>query len=322
MAILNESIKDKLNEYFITNWGAYPYRRGWMRADCPSCGAHKYGVNLTLNRTNCFRCGYNPQPIQVVMDLENIDTKLLAFKYIKGLDGVEYYKAPIEVRELKESTSLPDNYKNIKRGKSIYSKKARNYLRKRGFDINELSEKGFGYCTKGKYWGYIIIPFYHQGKLIYFNAREFMGKGSKFNNPLVEDFGLGKSMLMYNTDALYLYKKCYIFESVTNCLTVGEEAVAIGGKKLSRYQLNTIIKAPCEKIVIGLDMDGFNDAIEVALKLYQHKKVKIMKFSDSRDINDLGKKKSKEIEIKAKYLKYGEILKLKTELCRGSLAFI
>lgn len=314
MAISNTHVKDKINEYFIQNYGMYEYRRGWLKGDCPSCGKHKYGVNLTLNRTNCFSCGYNDKPIDVILTVENLETTTAAYKFINTFEGIEFYKAPLEVKELKESTTLPESYKNIRRGKGVYANRARNYLKKRGFDIQELSRKGIGYCTEGKYFGYIIIPFYYQGKLIYFNARAFMGYGTKFNNPLVEDFGLGKSMLMYNMDALYLYNKCYLFESATNCLTMGDNSFGIGGKKISNYQLNYIIKSPCKKIIIGLDRDGWDDAIKTAFRLIEFKKVKIMTFKDDRDINDLGRKKSKKVERQAKYLDYKGIIKLKNEL--------
>ena len=37
----------------------FVYRRGWLKGDCPECGKDKkYGVNIALNRTNCFSCGY------------------------------------------------------------------------------------------------------------------------------------------------------------------------------------------------------------------------------------------------------------------------
>ena len=321
MATLVNDVKDKINRYFIENLGLYDYRRGWLRGDCPSCGAHKYGVNLTLNRTNCFRCGYNLKPIEVILEVEKLETKIAAYKFINTFEGLEYYKAPLEVKDLKESTTLPENYRNIKRGKSVYSNKARNYLTARGFNLDELSQKGIGYCTAGKYFGYIIIPFYLQGKLIYFNARNFTGYGSKFNNPLVEDFGLGKSMLMYNMDSLFIYKKCYLFESATNCLTIGDNSFAIGGKKISAYQLNHIIKSPCKKIIIGLDKDGWDDAIKIAFKLQQFKKVKIMVFEDDKDVNDLGKNKSKKIERNSPYLDYKSIIKLKNELQRAQYTY-
>lgn len=314
MATINNNIRDKINEYFITNLGMYEYRRGWLKGDCPSCGTHKYGVNLTLNRTNCFRCGYNPKPIVSVMETENLNSITEAYRFVNGFSGMEYYQAPIEVKQLKESATLPENYKNIKRGKSIYANRVRRYLRNRGFDIDELSLRGFGYCTSGKYFGHVIMPFYYQGKLIYFNARNIMNIGSKFNNPLVEEFGLGKSMLMYNMDSLHLYNKCYLFESVTNCLTIGDNAFGTGGKKLSQYQLNFIIKSPCKKIIIGLDKDAIEDAIKVAYKLVDYKKIKILMFEDDRDVNDLGKKKTLKIERQSKYLSHRDIIKLKNSI--------
>jgi len=314
VATLNNNIRNKLNQYFVENLGLQIYRRGWLKGNCPNCGKYKFGVNISINRTNCFSCGYNPKPIEVIADVEKLPGIPAAYKFVNIFDGTEFYEAPLEVKELKASSSLPEDYVNIKRGKSVYAKKARNYLKKRGFNIDALSKKGFGYCTSGKYFGYIIMPFYFQGKLIYFNARDFMSYGSKFNNPLVEDFGLGKSMLMYNMDSLYIYNKCYLVESVTNSITIGDNSFAIGGKKISRYQLNYIIKSPCEKIILGLDQDGIREAIKTGFDLCMSKKIKIMQFTDNKDINDIGFKKSKKIERQSKYLNHMDLIKLKNSL--------
>lgn len=310
--ILTKNIKRKLYEYLRKKLGMYDYRKGWLKGDCPYCGEHKFGVNLAINRTNCFKCGNHPQPLDVVMEIEGLFTRNETIIALNAFDGMDFYEEAVEIHQQKTDVVLPDGYKNIKRGKSVLGKTVRKYVKRRGFDIDELAKAGWGYVDKpGKYFGYLIMPFYKQGRIVYFNARLFIGSGPKFNNPLIEDFGLGKSMLIYNIDALTLYNRIFVVESVMNARTLGDSAIGMGGKKLSNYQLNIIIKSPCKKVVIGLDDDAIEDAIIFALKLVPFKKVKIMQFPEGKDINDLGKDKSMAIVHKAKYLSYNELLQLK-----------
>ena len=37
-------------------------------------GELKMGVNLSMYRTNCFRCNEHPNPSQLVMDIEGFET--------------------------------------------------------------------------------------------------------------------------------------------------------------------------------------------------------------------------------------------------------
>lgn len=311
---LNKHLKKRVAQYLKQRLGMYDYRRGWLKGDCPSCGDHKFGVNIGFNRTNCFKCGYHPTIISLVMELEYLSTLPEVFNYLKTFEGIEFYEEVAEAHQLKENVVLPEGFHNIKRGDNTLARGARKYLKKRGFDIDELSQKGWGYCDKGKYFGYIIMPFYIKGRISYFNARLYIGDGPKFNNPLVEDFGLGKNMLIYNIDALGIYNTIYAVESVTNATTIGDNAIGLGGKKISQYQRDIILKSPCEKVIIGLDDDAIDDAIKLALHLVQYKKVKILQFPYKQDINDIGKKKTLKISHTSRYLKYNEVLSLKYAL--------
>lgn len=317
--ILND-VKSRLDSYMKQRLGMYEYRRGWLKGDCPSCGKHKFGVNISINVTNCFRCGYNDKPLYVVLNYESLDTIGEVFNLLKEFDGDgRYYKVnrkankttPLFKEETNTKGILPEGYNNIMTGDSILANSARNYLTKRGFNIKKLGMAGWGYCTKGEFMGYIIIPYHYQGRLIYFTARRLVGDGPKFKNPKIENIQFGKSMLIYNIDALKLYKKVWITESITNAETIGDNAIAIGGKDISNYQLNEIIKSPTEKIIIGLDPDAKTQSIELAKKLIEHKKVKIMKYEDEiRDINELGKKKVFNLISKQRYQNYNSLLQL------------
>jgi len=309
--ILNREFKSKLYSYAINSLGLRDYTRGWMKGDCPNCGRKdKFGLHIGYYRTNCFVCGYHPTPFNLVLDLEGLDNYNEVKKFLGNYVGKTYIEPKIERIERKE-TVLPDGFKSLIFGKSRISKLARSYIVKRGFDPEELSYKGWGYCTTGKYMGYIIIPFYEKGNLIYFNARLFVGNGPKYNNPNIEDFGIGKSMLLYNIDALSIYEEVYLTEGAINAETMGDNGIATGGKKISTYQESMILKSPIKKITLLLDPDAINESIEVAMYMSNYKKVRIIKLPDNLDVNDIGYEKTKEMIDNVDFMDYNTLLKLK-----------
>lgn len=316
---LNNHTKGRLHEYFRYKLKAFDYRKGWMKSDCPYCGGEKkFGINLSNNRCNCFKCGEHPSPISLVMYLENTDSfhEVLSILESGDYSGYVFKEEKVELKGKKEFF-LPDGFKNISMGTSLLARSARNYLKKRGFNIEELARKGWGYCNTGKYLGYIIIPFTEHGQLTYFNARLYMGAGPKYNNPEVDITGLGKSFIIYNADALEIYRTVFICEGAINAETMGENGIATGGKAIARYQVNRLIKSQVEKFVILLDPDAKKEAIDLALKLCNFKKVKVVYLPDGTDCNDLGRKEVLRYVRKAEWKSEGELLNEKLRLNEG-----
>lgn len=310
--------KSKLYNYFVSRLGGYTYRRGWMKLPvCPFCHReHKMGINLSMYRTNCFRCNYHMNPAQLVMDVEGFDTyaELLKFLDNGNFTDKAFSEEKIELSDTKP-VYLPDGFKLINQGTSQVARSIRSYMSSRGFTIEELSTHGIGYvATEGPFFGYLIIPYYYKGTLRYYNARNVIGQGPRYNNPNKDITGLGKEFIIFNQDALDMYSSVFICEGAINALTMGDRAIATMGKAVSRYQLNGLIKSPCQRYIILLDFDAQKYAIDLALKLILYKKVKVVFFEDSRDVNDLGKKAVLRKVYRTRYTTYQELIKLKNLL--------
>lgn len=315
MAKLNSNFKGRLHRYFQIKLGAYDYRHGWMKCRCPYCGREaKFGINLSMNRTNCFRCGEHPSPMNLILYLENLETYAEAFRILESsqYEGYIFKEEKVELKSQKE-LYLPEGFFLLNQGDNTLGKAARNYVKKRGFDPDELSKRGWGYGTKGKYFGYLIIPFHERGHLTYFNARLFMGNGPRYNNPDTSESGLGKSLLFFNYDALEMYNSVFLCEGAINAQTMGERGIASGGKAISRYQINKIIKSPCKRIIILFDPDAKDRAIDLALKLVNFKKVKVVFLPEGKDCNDLGRKETLRLVYSVHYQDYQELIKLKQQ---------
>ena len=314
---ITQQFKNQLYNYFVKRLGCWEYRNGWLRVPvCPYCGREqKMGINLTTYRTNCFRCGEHPSPAQMVMDIEGLETYAELITFLKHGDFTEltFTEEKVELAESKP-VYLPEGFRLINQGTSQTSKVMQSYVKRRGFDTQQLSKLGIGYCAKGDYMGYLILPFYSEGKLTYYNARLVIGNGPRYNNPPKSITGLGKEFIIFNVDALQLYNTIYICEGVFNALTIGERAIATMGKSISRYQINTLIKCPSKHFILLLDPDAKDKAIDLALKLVNFKSVKVVYLPEGKDVNDLGRKEVMKLVWRTRYQNYQDLIKLKNEL--------
>lgn len=317
MSKITNEFKTKLYNYFIKSLGAYKYKHGWMKLPvCPYCHRElKMGVNLSMYRTNCFRCNEHPNPSQLVMDIEGFDTyhELINFLNSGKFDELEFHEEKVELAEAKP-LYLPEGFRILNLGQSQVAKSIRGYVKSRGFVISELSKHGVGYATKGAYFGYLIIPFYYRGQLRYYNARNVIGQGPRYNNPNKDITGVGKEFIIFNYDALEMYRSVYICEGALNALTIGDRGIATMGKAISQYQINELLKSQCERYIILLDPDAKKYAINLALKLVAYKKVKVVFLPEGKDVNDLGRKQTLKLVYQTRYQSYQDLIQIRNSL--------
>lgn len=316
MKITNQ-FKSRLKTYFIKRLGAFEYRRGWMKLPvCPYCHRElKMGVNLSMYRTNCFRCNAHPNPSQLVMDIEGFDTyhELINFLNSGKFDELEFHEEKVELAEAKP-LYLPDGFRILSFGKSQVARSIRGYVKSRGFSIQELSRHGIGYATKEPYFGYLIIPFYYKGQLRYYNARNVIGTGPRYNNPNKDITGVGKEFIIFNYDALEMYRSVFVCEGALNALTMGDRGIATMGKAISAYQVNELLKSSCERFIILLDPDAKKYATNLALKLVAYKKVKVVFLPEGKDVNDLGRKETLRLVYQTRYQSYQDLIQIRNSL--------
>lgn len=293
----NKSIKGKLFKYFTDRLHIKPSTKGWMRSNCPYCGGkYCFGLHFDKYKAHCFKCEINENPIGTLIHMESFQTIQQAWNFLKVQQEYEAYEGYIIQKPLeRKEVILPESFQPMNYKDGLLGRAAQNYMRGRGFNLDELTLRGIGYCLDGEYAGYVIFPFYHKGKLVFFQGRRCFGSGPKMKNPANEDFGIGKSSLIYNQDALFIYKTINIVESITNCLTLGDNTIGISGKSISDYQLSMVLNSPCDNVVILLDDDAIAKAIQLAMMMVNFKKVKLIKMPKEKDVNDIGRKATKEL---------------------------
>jgi DNA primase len=311
----NQEIQKKLKSYFIQRLNLKPSNGKWLSGDCPECNKKlKLGVNIEENRVNCFVCGPS-KPLEYLMRIEAIDNRAQAWQFIKAFESTDYLDRLIdsfskdEDERVINEVTLPEGFTLLSFGTNLVAQCARKFLKRRGFNIKTLTLQGIGFCDKPgtRYFGYLIIPYYMQGKLVYFTSRKILDIGPKFKNPKLEEVSLGKSLAMYNSDALAIYKEIHLVESATNALTLGQRAVGIGGKSISQNQLSSIIRSPVKIVNIFLDPDALKEAYTLGLKLATYKKVRVIELPFEKDVNDIGKKAALELKKQTPIMDYQQL---------------
>jgi hypothetical protein len=271
-----------------------PSTNGWYDGVCPLCADMKLAVTFEYNLVKCWKGCLDKQfIIDFIMDIEGVRRfeayEILESYEAKPLDYTYIEQGQVEVSEV----VLPAGYKSLLRGEGALGDRARKYLKGRGFDLEYLDNIGVGYVAEeGEFFGYLIIPLKRNGKLAFFIARDFIGNFLRYKNPKVKDFGIGKSELLFNEEALYRYDKVYLTEGWADAATMGPQGVSYQGLDLSIQQSSIIIKSPVKEIVIVPDIGAYKYGLIQARKLYEHIPVKVLDISAyvkrGKDINEIG----------------------------------
>lgn len=318
MSKLNKSLRGKFFRYFKGRLKIKSSTKGYYRSNCPYCaGNYCFSVHMNKNEAKCFKCEERHTLIELLMYMENFETVNQARDYLKVQQEFEEYEDAGEgsVRRERIDVKLPESFTTIIRKKGILGRAAYRYMiKKRGFNELDLVLNGVGYCLSGPYAGYIIFPCYRKTQLVFFQGRRFFGSGPKMMNPQNEEFGVGKTEVIFNEDALLMYTHINIVESITNAITLGENTIAIFGKSISPYQLKKIIASPCTHITILLDDDAIVKAIELVLQLVHYKRIRLVRMPKGKDVNDLGKKKTRKLMRQFGFEKYNYYFKLRQQV--------
>lgn len=270
---------------------------GWYRSTNPfdirsiALNDKTLGINFDFDKVHCFRTDYKASIMEFLIRYTGKSYRVLK-EEIENQKGLQYESSIDNFNAFKTygEMQLPEFF-HLLNEPSVFQKRAINYLKYRKFDIDKLIELGVGYCINGDYIGRIIFPFVNNNKLVYFVARDFLGRDPKYLNPPATSNFSSKGDIFYNEDALILYDEVYLVEGVTDAITVGKQAIASLGWSLSKIQLAKLMMSHVDIINIIPDKGFYKQALNTALEI-RNKKIKIanLDFLDGefKDINDLG----------------------------------
>lgn len=263
----------KVHAYFTDRYIlSKPSPKGWFAFDCAFCGGvKKCAVNFDIGYVKCWVCGAACNVCEFVEQIEDIDylgARAMLHSYKASSIDVELISDIVVQRTVEIDLILPEGWQSILDGVGMLGDRARKHLEQRGFDLEVLDFKGFGYCNKhyvGKsgedeqairnkdFFGYIIVPFKKDNILSYYIGRDYIGNFLRYKNPPSDWVGIGKSEVIYNEEALSLYKTIYTMEGWSDAEASGKRGTATLGWNWSKVQMDKYMKSVANKIVMFPD---------------------------------------------------------------------
>ncbi len=290
---------------FLSTLGFKSAAKGeWEAAECPWCGGKK---TLRFNAIKvigvCYRC---PKTVFLrdLAKLAGISTGELK-KYVEDaaaderkqmgfaeamLDGLLGQDRPRELPTV-HAVLLPEEFRTLEDGQnSVLGAKALAYMLGRGFQKSILFEMGFGYCGTGEYEGRVIIPFYENEELVYWQARDFTGHvdpSNKIKNPRADMTEHGKSDVLFNYDGVRQLPTIVMTESWGSALAVGRSAFALNGKSMSEVQEHKVRGLSAHTVLVLLDAGTTKMSWDIAKRLAPYKQTWVctLKSGDPADVS-------------------------------------
>lgn len=237
--------------------------KGWFTTKCNVCNDYKVRGGFLLTDAevayNCFNCGcksiyYKNSPIS-----EQMMSVLLAFNIPKeeiqriqlANLGKTATKKQITIKDDNPIIEIPfpkSFYKIQTDGSDTWSNVALEYLEQRGIidDSNFFLSLGKKTDFEKKWYGRLIIPFYRENKLIFYQGRSFLNVKQRYENSMIS----GDSVILYGYDRLHtnIDEPLFITEGFFDCYHL--KGVAINGGDLSPAKIKAINKSKRRKIYI------------------------------------------------------------------------
>lgn len=301
--------------YFKNYFKIQKSNKGWYRMKDPFDNHldRSMAVNFNLDKVVGFRSGLSCTIRYFIKEYEKLGSGKETENFIEQFSESDYIK-------LEEENAEPVKYNNVAKYPEHYlpfdvkNKLIANYVESRGFDYDYLQEKGFGYCLDGHFAFSLIIPFYVNDKLVYWQARKVL----KYNIPKYLFPGgdyctVTKSNLFYNQDELKWENKIYLAEGWADAeMFVG--GVASCGWKLSFNQWD-ILKCNFKNInelIVVSDKGWYAKQVEQFLPICDYVKIKVLNLDSAsfKDANAGGADAIFKIEDQTEYLSIMDLIKI------------
>ena len=235
--------------------GGLPWNdSGEIMLVCPSCrftgpsGDGKLSFNVLKGGGQCFHCG------------ETFNATKLMKALGKG-GGIHHtsVRRPT-AKPIGEAVSSL-GWSPLSEDESFFGKRARTYLRRRGFTEDMIKEYQLGIGGSERILGRIVFPVVNKGKLVYYQARlaDDVGK-PKYLNPSKGDNCLGSSEVVGFLDTIVSGAPIVLCEGILSSIGAsklyGLPGVCIFGKSLSETQRDLIALRKPSRVIILLDPDA------------------------------------------------------------------
>ena len=221
----------------------------------------KLQINIVTGKWHCWvsnQGGHN-----LFQLLKRIHADKSTYKELNDIMGSTSYST-VDVKGGAETViQLPEEFKSIGDGDSVYSLHALNFLYSRGLSDVDILRYNIGYCLEGIYQNRIIIPSYDgDGVLNYFVGRDFYKGGMKYKNPPTSKDIVGFDLYINWNEPIVL---C---EGVFDAIAIKSNAIPLFGKTILPTLYTKIVENRVKYIFISLDEDALTDSLKMISKFH------------------------------------------------------
>jgi DNA primase len=287
-----------LLNFLKTNFGEVKTTAtGEWRVNSPFASDNKQHLYIEPNKGVVFdfKSGFKGDVISFISEFLQIGKKDVIPTLLKeyGLKG-EFNDLRVEDYVNKaEDLVLPKGLKFFSEEKhGIIRDQAYNYLLNRGIPEENIQEFGYVYEPNTEFDRTVFIPFFENGRIVYFTARDFTGKNFKrYTNP----HGVNSKQFVYNYDRIE--DTVFIFEGVLDAISLqGQVGTAMLSADIGREQCIKILNRAPNTIVFVPDNDETGEKtlqrnINLLMKFKPPSldfKIKIYRIKDAKDFNESG----------------------------------
>lgn len=216
--------------------GHHHCRSGWSQIDCFQCSPdskrYRMGVNLSKNYTVCWACGHVPI-FKALVESSGLPWHTVK-KAMEGLSSLALPDAP----DLRGKLKVPE-------GLGPLRKPHKNYLKKRGFNPDELEQLWQLKATPdyGSFAWRIFIPITLRGRTVSWTTRSLSDEHSgRYRSADPASEILNHKDLLYGED--FVGSVCIVVEGPSDCWSIGSGSVCLFGTGFRRSQLKRIAEFP------------------------------------------------------------------------------
>ena len=269
--------------------GEYRRERKEFLFYCPKCDHHKpkLSINLDKGYYKCWVCDHSGRKIRSLIRKHGTYLEYKAWgQFEEQVDISEFDLLfdPFEEREKEETLELPKEFISlVNKDLPLSSLSARQYLRDRTITKMDICRWKMGFCGKGEYEGYVIIPSFNlEGNINFFVARSYNGNWKKYKNPKVS-----RNTIIFGELFLNFREELTIVEGIFDAVVAGHNTVPLLGSTLSEKSklMHEIIKNDTS-VYLALDFDAEKKSMSIVRKLLQYG-VEVYKVNTS-GFNDVG----------------------------------
>lgn len=263
--------------------GPYTRQKDEALFQCPFChhSKKKLSVNLDSYKWKCWVC--NSKGGHVIWLLKKLNVSKAQLQ-----EARELFDDP-HIKRYKETTAevelfLPKEYKPLWVNQKTYPYlHALSYLKERGIRTEDILRYRIGYCEDGMYKNRVIIPsFDANNKLNYFIARSFYEDSYKYKNPPVsKNVVVFENLINWNEPVI-------LVEGMFDAISLRRNAIPLLGKRLSTNVEYSLVSNGVKEVLIFLDEDARNEAIDIQHKISQYGIDAKIVLTEELDAADLG----------------------------------